>query len=71
MLYHRVPRLIEALAIVCGDGHHSRGMKALARVELPVLDDWSLSVLTHPHCRVIWQHDLDLSGHAADRPRQR
>jgi DNA replication protein DnaC len=48
VLYHRVPRLFEALAIARGDGRHSRALKALARAELLVLDDWGLSVLTQP-----------------------
>ena len=43
--YHRVPRLFEALAIARGDGRHARMLKALARVDLLILDDWGLSVL--------------------------
>jgi DNA replication protein DnaC len=43
--YHRVPRLFEALAIARGDGRHARMLKALARVDLVILDDWGLSVL--------------------------
>ncbi|WP_439548962.1 ATP-binding protein [Falsiroseomonas sp.] len=46
VLYQRVPRLFEALAIARGDGRHSRALKALAKVELLVLDDWGLAVLT-------------------------
>ena len=45
-LYHRVPRLFEALALSRGDGRHARMHKALARVDLLILDDWGLSVLT-------------------------
>ena len=37
VLYHRVPRLFEALAIARADGRHSLALKALARVELLVL----------------------------------
>jgi len=48
VLYQRVPRLFEALAIARGDGRHSRALKALAKVELLVLDDWGLSVLSQP-----------------------
>jgi DNA replication protein DnaC len=44
--YHRVPRLFETLAIARGDGRHARMLKALARVDLLILDDWGLSVLT-------------------------
>jgi DNA replication protein DnaC len=46
VLYHRIPRLFEALALARGDGRHARTLKALARVELLILDDWGLSVLT-------------------------
>jgi DNA replication protein DnaC len=46
VLYQRVPRLFEAPALARGDGRHSRMLKNLARVELLILDDWGLSVLT-------------------------
>ena len=46
MIYHRVPRLFEALAIARGDGRHARMLKAIARTEVLILDDWGLSVLT-------------------------
>ena len=46
VLYHRVPRLFEALAIARGDGRYGRLLKSLARVNLLILDDWGLSVLT-------------------------
>ena len=49
--YHRVPRLFEALAIARGDGRHARMLKALARVELLMLDDWGLAILTSPERR--------------------
>ena len=35
-----------ALALARGDGRHARMLKTLARVELLILDDWGLSVLT-------------------------
>jgi DNA replication protein DnaC len=44
VLYHRVPRLFDALALARGDGRHARLLKSLARVEL--LDDWGLATLT-------------------------
>ena len=44
--YHRVPRLFEALAIARGDGRHARMLKALAKTDLLILDDWGLAVLT-------------------------
>jgi len=40
VLYHRVPRLFDALALARGDGRHARLLKSLARVELLILDDW-------------------------------
>ena len=44
--YHRVPRLLEALALARGDGRYARLLKSLARVELLILDDWGLAPLT-------------------------
>ena len=38
--YHRVPRLFEALAIAKGDGRHARMLKALAKTDLLILDDF-------------------------------
>src|SRR3712207_6301968 len=46
VLYQRLPRLFEALALSRGDGRHARLLKTLARVELLILDDWGLSGLT-------------------------
>ena len=46
MLYHRVPRLLDALALARGDGRYARLLKSLARVELLILDDWGLAPLT-------------------------
>lgn len=46
VLYHRLPRLFEALALARGDGRYARLLKALARVELLILDDWGLAPLT-------------------------
>ena len=46
MLYHRVPRLFDALALSRGDGRHARLLKTIARVELLILDDWGLASLT-------------------------
>jgi DNA replication protein DnaC len=46
VLYHRMPRLFEALALAPGDGRHARLLKRLARVELLILDDWGLAPLT-------------------------
>src|SRR6202451_1405965 len=46
VLYHRVPRLLDALAMARGDGRYARLLKSLARVELLILDDWGLAPLT-------------------------
>src|SRR5438876_7632290 len=46
VLYHRLPRLFDALALARGDGRHARLLKSLARVELLILDDWGLATLT-------------------------
>ena len=48
VLYHRVPRLFDALALARGDGRHARLLKTLARVDLLILDDWGL---VHAHAR--------------------
>lgn len=51
VLYYRVPRLFEALAIARGDGRYGRMLKTLGRAQLLILDDWGLSVLTAPERR--------------------
>jgi DNA replication protein DnaC len=51
VLYHRVPRLFDALALARGDGRHARLLKALSRVDLLILDDWGLAPVTHDQAR--------------------
>jgi hypothetical protein len=41
-----LPRLVYALALARGDGHHARLLKSLARVELLILDDWEPAPMT-------------------------
>jgi DNA replication protein DnaC len=53
VLYQRVPRLFEALALARGDGRYGRLLKMLARVELLILDDWGLATLTQEQGRYI------------------
>ncbi|ATR19160.1 putative ATP-binding protein (plasmid) [Roseomonas mucosa] len=65
VLYQRVPRLFEALAVARGDGRHSRALKALARVELLVLDDWGLSVLTQPERETLLEILEDRHGRSS------
>jgi DNA replication protein DnaC len=38
--YHRTPRLFAALGLARADGRYTRMLKALARVDLLILDDW-------------------------------
>ncbi len=38
--YHRAPRLFAALALARGDGRYAKLLRALARVDLLILDDW-------------------------------
>ncbi len=45
MLYQRVPRLFADLALARGDGRHQRLLRALARADLLILDDWGLEPL--------------------------
>lgn len=45
VLYTRLPRLIDDLALAKGDGRIAACMKALARVDLLILDDWGLEPL--------------------------
>jgi DNA replication protein DnaC len=49
--YQRVPRLFDALALARGDGRHARLLKIIARVELLILDDWGLTMLTQDQAR--------------------
>lgn len=45
VLYTRLPRLIDELALAKGDGRIANRMKSLARVDLLILDDWGLEPL--------------------------
>ena len=45
VLYARLPRLIDELALAKGDGRIAARMKSLARVDLLILDDWGLEQL--------------------------
>src|SRR5262249_41371439 len=45
VLYQRVPRLFDDLALARGDGRHSRLLRGLGRVDLLILDDWGLEPL--------------------------
>jgi DNA replication protein DnaC len=45
VLYHRVPKLFEELALARGDGRHPRILRNLGRADLLILDDWGLELL--------------------------
>jgi DNA replication protein DnaC len=53
VLYQRVPKLFDELALARGDGRYARLMKTLTRVEILILDDWGL----HP-LDTMARHDL-------------
>ena len=45
VLYHRVLKLFEELALARGDGRHPRILRNLGRADLLILDDWGLELL--------------------------
>lgn len=45
VLYQRVPRMMEGLALARGDGRYARMLKSLARVHVLILDDWGITPL--------------------------
>jgi DNA replication protein DnaC len=51
VLYVRLPRLLEDLALAHGDGRYSKLMNTLGRTQLLILDDWGLAPLTEPQRR--------------------
>jgi len=65
VLYWRVPRLLDALALARGDGRHARLLKSLARVELLILDDWGLATMTSQQGRDILEIVDDRHGRAS------
>ena len=62
VLYHRMPRLFDALALARGDGRHARMLKNLARVDLLILDDWGLGAITHEQARDLLEIMEDRHG---------
>lgn len=46
VIYARVSRLLEMIALARGVGRYERQLKALGRVDLLVLDDWGLAPLS-------------------------
>jgi DNA replication protein DnaC len=51
VLYYRMPRLFEALALARGDGRYGKLLRSLARVKLLILDDWGPEALTPEQAR--------------------
>jgi DNA replication protein DnaC len=45
VLYQRIPKLFADLALARGDGRYARLLRALAGVQLLILDDWGLQLL--------------------------
>jgi DNA replication protein DnaC len=45
VLYQRVPKLFDDLALARGDGRYARLFRALGGVQLLILDDWGLEPL--------------------------
>jgi DNA replication protein DnaC len=52
-LYVRATRLFEDMAVAKGDGRYNKLVRSLGKVNLLVIDDWGLSVLTEQE-----RHDL-------------
>lgn len=65
VLYHRLPRLLEALALARGDGRYGRLLARIARVELLILDDWGLAPLTGEQRRDLLEIVDDRHGRAS------
>jgi len=53
VLYARVPRLFEDLALARGDTRYARLLKSIARVKLLILDDWGPESLTSNQARAL------------------
>jgi DNA replication protein DnaC len=49
--YVRLPRLLDELSIGRADGRYGKLLKQLARIDVLVVDDWGLAVLTDVHRR--------------------
>jgi DNA replication protein DnaC len=50
-LYLRLPRFLQELPIAKGDGRYGRVMRALAKTDLLILDDWGLATLSDENRR--------------------
>ena len=61
--YHRLPRLFATLALARGDGRYPKVLKALARTDLLILDDWGPEKLNDEQ-QHLPDHPLGLLGMA-------
>jgi DNA replication protein DnaC len=55
VLYFRVARLFQELAIAKADGRYDKLLRALARCQLLVLDDWAMAPLTDEQRRDLFE----------------
>jgi len=53
--YFRTPRLFQELGIARGDGRYDKLLRALARTDLLVLDDWGISAITDSQRRDLFE----------------
>lgn len=51
VLYHRAARLFQDLALAKADGRYPKLIKALAKTDLLILDDWATALLTDENRR--------------------
>ena len=65
VIYHRVPRLFDALALARGDGRHARLLKSIARTQLLILDDWGLANVSAEQGRDLLEILDDRQGRGA------
>lgn len=63
VLYLRVPRLFEDIAIAHGDGRYSKLLTQFAKTDVLVLDDWGLALLTDAARRDLLEILDDRHGH--------
>ena len=57
--------MFEALALARGDGRHERILKTIARMDVLIIDDWGLAVLTAPERRDLLEILEDRHGRAS------
>lgn len=65
VLYLRLPRLIEDLALARADGRYPKLLRSLARVKLLILDDWGMAPLGAEARRDLLEIADDRHGTAA------